>query len=152
MLILFLSTSCYPLPPSLSMFLDRFASFFHPTRGFEMYLIQIWTQISKFSKILSFNFLILTFSLTSMFLDRFASFFHQTRVSLSLSLSHSLCLSCSLTDLLHFFTELGVLKDTFSKSELKFQNFSKFWILISNFDLFPNFHVPWPICFIFSPN
>ena len=32
------------------------------------------------------------------------------------------------------------------------QNFSKIWILMSTFDLFPNFPISCPICFIFSAN
>ena len=64
------------------------------------------------------------------------------------------CLSLSnlRSDILCFWSKLGVSNVALSKSELKFKNFSKFWILMSTFDLFPNFHPSGQICLVFWAN
>ena len=52
-------------------------------------------------------------------------------------------------DFLCFLGKLGVSNIALSKSELKLKKFSKFWILMSIFDLFPNFHTFGWIFFVF---
>ena len=53
-----------------------------------------------------------------------------------------------MSDFLHFFGKLGVLRDALSDFALKIQKFSKFQILMPTFDLFPNFHTSGWIFFI----